>query len=60
MGKPTGFLEIESQKQQAEPVSERIKHFKEFIKPLEVDEMQEVRSLIFPVTLTFSIPSLMR
>lgn len=35
MGKPTGFLEISRQERQYRPVAERIKHYSEFVIPLE-------------------------
>jgi len=35
MGKPTGFVEIRRQDHAFEPVSDRIRHFEEFVLPLE-------------------------
>jgi glutamate synthase (NADPH/NADH) small chain len=35
MGKITGFLEIDRQEQRYPPASDRVRHFREFIKPLE-------------------------
>jgi len=34
MGKPTGFLEISRRNRDAEPVADRIEHYREFIQPL--------------------------
>ena len=39
MGKPTGFLEIDRRDRSYEKPSERLKHWKEFVKPLSVDEV---------------------
>jgi glutamate synthase (NADPH/NADH) small chain len=41
MGKPTGFLEIERRELAYEPADERIRHFREFIIPLEDKETQK-------------------
>lgn len=35
MGKPTGFVEIQRQDHAYEPVSDRIRHFEEFVLPME-------------------------
>jgi glutamate synthase (NADPH) small chain len=35
MGKITGFLEIDRQEQRYPPASDRVRHFREFIRPLE-------------------------
>lgn len=40
MGKPTGFLETERHDRGYEPVSERLKHWREFVKPLPEDEVR--------------------
>jgi glutamate synthase (NADPH) small chain len=40
MGKPTGFLEIERGDRSYEKPAERIKHFHEFLKPLEAGALQ--------------------
>ncbi len=34
MGKPTGFLEIERRDRGYEPKGERIRHYREFVKPM--------------------------
>ena len=39
MGKVTGFLEIASKRPQYRPVEERVRHFKEFVEPLPVEEI---------------------
>ncbi len=39
MGKPTGFLEIERHDRGYEKAAERVKNFKEFIKPLPATEL---------------------
>jgi len=39
MGKPTGFLEIERHDRGYEKVAERVRNFKEFIKPLPAAEL---------------------
>jgi glutamate synthase (NADPH) small chain len=41
MGKVTGFLEIEREDRDYEPVAERIKHWHEFVKPLPEKELRE-------------------
>ena len=41
MGKPTGFLEIERRNRGYEPASDRINHFREFVIPLEENELNE-------------------
>jgi glutamate synthase (NADPH/NADH) small chain len=38
MGKPTGFMEFERLSEAYEPVEHRLKHFKEFVRPLSEDE----------------------
>ena len=35
MGKPTGFLEIDREDRKYKPVEERLKHYKEFVVPLD-------------------------
>ena len=40
MGKITGFMEFERQDEAYAPVEERIKHYKEFTKPLKAKELQ--------------------
>ncbi len=40
MGKVTGFLEIDRQEQKYQPASDRIRHFKEFIIPLNQGEVE--------------------
>jgi glutamate synthase (NADPH/NADH) small chain len=40
MGKITGFLEIDRQEQRYPPASDRVRHFREFIKPLEDRDTQ--------------------
>ncbi len=39
MGKVTGFLEIASKRPQYRPVDERVRHYKEFVDPLPVEEI---------------------
>lgn len=39
MGKPTGFVEIQRQDHAYEPVSDRIRHFEEFVLPMEDDDV---------------------
>src|SRR5499433_158014 len=41
MGKITGFLEIERQERDYEPVAERIKHWREFVLPLPEAEVRK-------------------
>jgi glutamate synthase (NADPH/NADH) small chain len=40
MGKPTGFMEIARRDRSYGPVSERVRHFREFVIPLSVGEVQ--------------------
>jgi len=40
MGKPTGFLEIERHERTYDPVVERLKHWKEFVRPLPQSDLQ--------------------
>ncbi|HEV8014047.1 MAG TPA: glutamate synthase subunit beta [Stellaceae bacterium] len=40
MGKPTGFLEYQRRDRSYEPVDERLKHYREFIRPLSDDELR--------------------
>ena len=40
MGKPTGFVEIQRQTHSYEPVSDRIRHFDEFVLPLEEGDLR--------------------
>ncbi len=40
MGKPTGFLEIERHDRGYQPVAERLKHWKEFVTPLPLDDLR--------------------
>jgi len=40
MGKPTGFMEILRRDRDYEPVADRIRHFREFVKPLPDDEVR--------------------
>src|SRR3954469_1319470 len=44
MGKPTGFLEIERHDRGYEPVAERLKTWKEFVKPLPLPELRQQAS----------------
>ena len=41
MGKPTGFVEIKRQNRTYRPVTDRIRHFEEFVIPLEEDELKK-------------------
>ena len=41
MGKPTGFVEIRRQNRTYRPVTDRIRHFEEFVIPLEDGELQK-------------------
>ncbi|MGA7004611.1 MAG: glutamate synthase, partial [Pseudolabrys sp.] len=41
MGKVTGFLEIEREDRDYEPVAERVKHWREFVLPLPEEEIRE-------------------
>ena len=41
MGKVTGFLEIEREDRDYEPVAERVKHWREFVLPLPEKEIRE-------------------
>jgi len=41
MGKPTGFLEIERHDRGYDPPAERLKHYKEFVRPLAVAEVAQ-------------------
>ncbi|HEY3916447.1 MAG TPA: glutamate synthase subunit beta [Stellaceae bacterium] len=40
MGKPTGFLEYQRRDRSYEPVDDRLKHYREFVRPLAEDELQ--------------------
>src|SRR5579875_3414241 len=40
MGKPTGFLEYQRRDRSYEPVDERLKHYREFVRPLTEDELR--------------------
>lgn len=40
MGKVTGFLEIDPQEQAYQPASDRIRHYREFIIPLNESEVR--------------------
>ncbi|HTJ65435.1 MAG TPA: glutamate synthase subunit beta [Alphaproteobacteria bacterium] len=40
MGKPTGFLEFARHDRSYAPVSERLRHYKEFVKPLPEEELR--------------------
>ena len=40
MGKPTGFLEYQRRDRSYEPVDERLKHYREFVRPLAEDELR--------------------
>jgi len=40
MGKPTGFLEQERHDRDYEPVEQRLKHYREFVKPMPEDEVR--------------------
>jgi glutamate synthase (NADPH/NADH) small chain len=44
MGKPTGFLEIERHDRGYDPPAERLKHWKEFVRPLPVGEVSQQAS----------------
>ena len=44
MGKPTGFLEIERHDRSYDPPAERLKHYKEFVRPLPAPELREQAS----------------
>ena len=39
MGKVTGFLEIDRQDRRYAPASDRVRHFKEFVLPLDPDSV---------------------
>ncbi len=41
MGKVTGFLEIEREDRDYQPVAERVKHYREFVLPLPEDEVRQ-------------------
>jgi glutamate synthase (NADPH/NADH) small chain len=41
MGKITGFLEIDRDDRDYEPVAERIRHYREFVRPLPEDELRK-------------------
>src|SRR5512141_1505278 len=41
MGKPTGFLEIERRDRGYEPAGERVRHFREYVRPLAEPEVRE-------------------
>jgi glutamate synthase (NADPH/NADH) small chain len=41
MGKVTGFLEFEREERDYQPVAERIRHWREFVIPLPVEEVQQ-------------------
>ncbi|MGA9200831.1 MAG: glutamate synthase, partial [Pseudolabrys sp.] len=41
MGKVTGFLEIEREDRDYQPVAERVKHWHEFLLPLPEKEIRE-------------------
>ena len=40
MGKPTGFLEYQRRDRSYEPVDDRLKHYREFVRPLSDDELR--------------------
>jgi glutamate synthase (NADPH) small chain len=40
MGKPTGFLEYQRRDRSYEPVDERLRHYREFVRPLADDELR--------------------
>jgi glutamate synthase (NADPH/NADH) small chain len=40
MGKPTGFLEYQRRDRSYEPVDDRLKHYREFVRPLPDDELR--------------------
>ncbi len=44
MGKPTGFLELDRAERSYEPVESRIKHWREFVKPLDGPKLTEQAS----------------
>ena len=44
MGKPTGFLEIERHDRSYDPPKDRLKHYKEFVRPLPAAELREQAS----------------
>ena len=44
MGKPTGFLEIERHDRSYDAPAERLKHYKEFVRPLPAAELREQAS----------------
>jgi glutamate synthase (NADPH/NADH) small chain len=44
MGKPTGFLEIERHDRGYDPPAERLKHYKEFVRPLPTAEVTQQAS----------------
>jgi glutamate synthase (NADPH/NADH) small chain len=44
MGKPTGFLEIERHDRGYDPPAERLKHYKEFVRPLPAAEVTQQAS----------------
>ena len=39
MGKPTGFLEYERQDRSYAPAADRVRHYNEFVIPLEENEL---------------------
>jgi glutamate synthase (NADPH/NADH) small chain len=44
MGKPTGFLEIERHDRGYDPPAERLKHYKEFVRPLPIADVTQQAS----------------
>lgn len=44
MGKPTGFLEIDRQDRGYDPPAERLKHYKEFVRPLSSGDVSQQAS----------------
>lgn len=44
MGKPTGFLEIDRQDRGYDPPAERLKHYKEFVRPLAAGDVSQQAS----------------
>ena len=51
MGKVTGFLEIEREDRDYQPVADRVKHWHEFVLPLPENEIRDQAARCMPVPL---------
>ena len=49
MGKPTGFLEIERHDRGYDPPAERLKHYREFVRPLPVADVRQQSTMNYLV-----------